>query len=591
MKDRLLAGRNAWRWLWPLSVALVVRAVRGYRGFPAIDEFAYVPLARATLDSTLYRGDWVLQGFTMHSPIWALVVGAADRTIGVANGLWLATVALTIATVFAAARLLRTAGVPAYVLPIFIALGFIGRVQGIGRGAFDGALGAGFHAQWLAICLLLWTYDAFARRRPVLTGVLLGLATLAHLVVGVHGAFALAIASLVARDRAFRDLAITALACAIISAPVTVPMLLELRDAAPASVPVRELIQSVFLFRAPHHYTLGDVSTPTKVVMVLLAIGGFAAAAAVRSGKYFTAHRRLAKVFAGHTVLLAASAALAAALNAPQPSSWALATTLPYQLDLTRTTPLVVVLSVLLMLAACWNGSAKDESPSRRTTWLACSVALASLVLLAVDWHIVLLLLIALAVGMAVLRVNYRTPMVALTLGAVAMTALFFSARDRRTAPAPTSETAALYAWAGDSTARDALFIVPPGFRAFRLLAGRPVYADFEMFPITSAAAGLEWRQRLELIAAPDAFTAEQRGWIPGVPLWDRSYAVRNTPTRIASLLRTTGARYFVWDSLAAEVPPYVPLDRAPDAEVRVAYANARFTVYERAGADTLMQR
>lgn len=517
----------------------------------------------------------------MHSPIWALVVGAADRTVGVANGLWMATIALTVATVFAAARLLRTVGVPAYVLPIFIALGFIGRVQGIGRGAFDGALGAGFHAQWLAICLLLWTYDAFAHRRPVRTGVLLGLATLAHLVVGVHGAFALAVASLVARDRALRDLVITALACAIVSAPVTIPMLLELRGAAPASVSVPELIQSVFLFRAPHHYTLSEVSTPTKVVMVLLVIGALTAAAAVRAGKYFGAHRRLTGVFAGHAALLGASAALAVALNAPQPASWALVTTLPYQLDLTRTTPLVVVLSVLLMLAVCWNVSMKDESPSRRTAWLACIAALASLVLLAVDWPITMLLLIAMAVGLSVLRVNYRTPIMAYALGAVAVVALIFTARDPRDAPAPPPEAAALYAWAGDSTARDALFIVPPGFRAFRLLAGRPIYADFEMFPITSAAAGLEWRQRLERIAAPDAFTASQRGWSPGVPLWDRSYAVRNTPSRIASLLRETGARYFVWDSLAAEIPPYTPLQRPDTPAARVVFGNARFKVYE----------
>ena len=578
MKVRLPRSRNAWRWLWPLSTALVVRAACGYRGFPAIDDFAYVPVARAALDPTLYAGDVLLQRFLLHSPVWAVIVGIADRTIGIPDVFWLATIALTVATVFAAARLMRTAGVPAYLLPVLVAVGFLGRVQGIGRGAFDGALGNGFHAQWVALCLLLWCYDAFVRRRAISSGVLLGLATLAHPLVGLHGAFALAVATLMARGSAWRELAVVASSCAIVSTPITVPILLHFGEAKRAAAPIAEVVRQGVLFRAPHHYTLDGISTPTLVLVGLLALSGVAATAAFDPRRRPIARPRLVGLCVGHILLLCA----ALALNGPlRETPIALASFLPYALDLTRTTPLTLVLATLLLIGAVWSPPRPSATRGQRALWLGLVLSFGTIALLGVTWQLAVLVLAVVGIGVRVLHIPFRTPVAAGTLSAILVAAVGWAALHDRRELAPTPDAAALYAWIHDSTATDALFVVPPGFREFRLLAERSIYADFELFPNTSPPDIIEWRRRLELIAQPDVVTAQQRGWAPGVPLWDRSYAVRNTPTRIAMLLGVTGARYFVWDSLAAEAPPYVPTSRQDESMARVVYANARYKVYE----------
>ena len=87
------------------------------------------------------------------------------------------------------------------------------------------------------------------------------------------------------------------------------------------------------------------------------------------------------------------------------------------------------------------------------------------------------------------------------------------------------------------------------------------------------------WRQRLEKVAAPDRLAREARGW-GGTVEWDRTYAGRNTPERIESLLRETGADYFVWDRQGLRVPPFVNRDRAPDPALAIAFENARYEVY-----------
>ncbi|HEX5386785.1 MAG TPA: DUF6798 domain-containing protein, partial [Gemmatimonadales bacterium] len=133
-------------------------------------------------------------------------------------------------------------------------------------------------------------------------------------------------------------------------------------------------------------------------------------------------------------------------------------------------------------------------------------------------------------------------------------------------------------------SSNDALFIVPPGMEGFREYARRSIYVDFKLFPASTVSAVPEWRERLDLISAPDGAARAAAGW-PAVPLWDRSYASRNTPARIAELLRTTGADYFVWDRRGLDVPPYVSLPRDPDPAVHVVYANDRFEVYALAGA------
>jgi hypothetical protein len=87
------------------------------------------------------------------------------------------------------------------------------------------------------------------------------------------------------------------------------------------------------------------------------------------------------------------------------------------------------------------------------------------------------------------------------------------------------------------------------------------------------------WRQRLENVAAPDALARDARGW-EGVAEWDRTYAGRNTPARIESLLHETGAGYFVWDRQGLRMPPFVNRNRTPDSGLAIAFENARYEVY-----------
>jgi hypothetical protein len=64
------------------------------------------------------------------------------------------------------------------------------------------------------------------------------------------------------------------------------------------------------------------------------------------------------------------------------------------------------------------------------------------------------------------------------------------------------------------------------------------------------------------------------------VPQWDRTYANRNTPARIVSLLGETGADYLVWDRSGLDLPPYVPIERPGVPGLALTFQNARFEVY-----------
>src|SRR6476620_10179556 len=179
-----------------LATVIVVRATRLYRPYPSIDDFAYIPLAWAWRDPSLFPRDTLLLGFVHHTPAWDLIVAALDRTVGEARGFWLLTILLTLATLAAVLRLMRATGVSPLLLPLVAALAFCGPVIGFGRGAYDGALGDAFHVQWLSLCAVLWSYDAFVRSRTAVAGAWLGAAALCHPVVAAHGAIVLAVAGI-----------------------------------------------------------------------------------------------------------------------------------------------------------------------------------------------------------------------------------------------------------------------------------------------------------------------------------------------------------------------------------------------------------
>src|SRR4051794_16070644 len=54
------------------ALGFVLRAARGYRPFPSIDDFTYAPLAWLSHDPTLFPRDTLLRAYPGYSPAWNL---------------------------------------------------------------------------------------------------------------------------------------------------------------------------------------------------------------------------------------------------------------------------------------------------------------------------------------------------------------------------------------------------------------------------------------------------------------------------------------------------------------------------------------
>jgi hypothetical protein len=268
------------------------------------------------------------------------------------------------------------------------------------------------------------------------------------------------------------------------------------------------------------------------------------------------------------------------------PARWRYASPLPYLLDLSRSSGLILPLAAVLLVGALELRPARQRGGpvARELLWTGLLALAATGLTFFVGWKLPLAGLCLATVGLRVIDENRRAA-AALWIGVVAFAALGTTrimAETVRRAPLPLSETE-LFRWVA-STSPNALFIVPPGLQQFRFYGRRSVYVDFKLFPPATPAISPEWRRRMELVAAPDRLALASPGWT-GVPQWDRTYANRNTPQRIVSLLRETGADYFVWDRSGLDVPPYVPVLRPQASGASVAFANDRFVVYALANA------
>ena len=551
-----------------VATAFLLRAVRGYRPFPSIDDFAYIPLARAAVFPELFPRDVMVQEFVLHAPVWTWAVWLSERAIDMASLFWLLTVVLSIATVWAGFRLLKALGTSGVLLPILCWIAFAGRVNGLMRGQYDGALGDAFHVQWLALCLLLWAYVALVERRAPLAGVLLGLSAVGHPVVAAHGAFVILVAAVLARES--RRLLQVGIAAAVVSAPLSLPLIFRLAEArAEVAVPSAQVIQAGYLFRAPHEYSLDYTTSGELAFMAMAVVAGAAGAGLLTRGRRNQPAAILGGILAGHVILAAA------ALLAHGP--WAIGgvlelSTLPFMLHLSRTSPLLLVTGAALALAAV-----ESEAGYRASRW---ALAIVLLILLLFPWSAGVFWFVLLS-GLALLtryaRGARHLPQVALALVA-ALSLAQIVASDRLEASIEPEERA-FYSWIRAKTPLEAMFIVPPGFQEFRTYTDRGVYVDFKLFASATPRLIPEWRRRLEVIAAPDSATHARRGW-PGMPAWDSSYARHNTPARIARLLRETGMDYFVLD--LASAPP----ERAPrvSPELTMIYSSGRFRVFKLRG-------
>jgi hypothetical protein len=573
-----------------LASAAVVRVVMGYRSFPSVDDFTYIPLAWAQLDPELFPRDEILRGYVNHVPLWPGIIWVLERTVGLAEGLFVLTLFLTFLTVYFLRQLVRSLGGSDYSLPLVLALAVTVSIRGIGRGAYDGLLGDAFHMQWLAIALVLGAYHAFVSKRPIRAGMYLGGAAWVHPLVAFHGAVCVAIGGLATGKRGIPRTIRTGLTAIVASLPVSLSLVREAaqrKTAAPVSETV--LLSDATLLRLPHHYEL-------ELIPFLLAglVGLLALAAMMRiAGRENAASTTFAGLLAGNGILLFATFIFHGPLffqDQPANSFWI------YALDLSRTTPLFLGLCGIAVAAALPGPEEPLHTAGKRTgaeRFLTFSVLFSVIFYLLINlvtveriWWIYVLGLFSTLAYLGRRGVIHARGLTAALL-VLAMIAGATFLRHAEIQDLPSSAEANLHSWVRTETPRNALFIIPPGLETFRINSMRSVYVDFKSYPPSQPALAWEWRQRLVEIVDSDATAMSLgRGW-PGVFWWDRAFAKRNPPERIAELLLETGADFFVMDRLYEQLPPHLPIgmEQSEGTGLDLAFENARYRVFRLAAS------
>lgn len=580
-------GRAAW-WLRLARIAgcaAIARAQLPYRGFPAIDDFAYLPLANATLDSTLFTRDSIVSATPLHVPLLPAILWFLRNTIGEAAGFWCLTWLLTGLTIAGLARCQRALGLDGWTLPLVVCVACLGRVDGLGRGDYDGLCGASFHSQWAALCCLLWCYAELIAGRLRRAGAF-ALATLAiHPVVGAHGIVtgAFGVCAWFPASCWARGLAAAMAVFWGIAASVFVAWL-AFRPLAAPSIDDLDLATRAALFRLPQEFEFERMKS--WLFLFIATLGWWSGVRWQRSGS--AAARVWLALFSAQLFLLAAGAAL---YEAQWIGWWSRWTFIPFQLSLTRTTPLLLALGALALARPLelWGRSSTwrlplPEGVSGLVSTFVATLAAGLVGLFQLTWNLASAAALAMLAASVPSRFERRAvPWRAAGWTAVGVAALAWCAsRDAWRASFP-PEQVALADWVATATSVDALFIIPPSFEEFRTLTKRSAYVDFKTVTLGRRPVARDWLERLIQVAHPDALAWSARGW-EGIVEWDRTYANRNSPARIADLLQATGADYFVWDRQGLRAPPFVERDETPDARIESIYANERYIVWKRTG-------
>ena len=166
----------------------------------------------------------------------------------------LLTAGVVVATALGVLRLMRALGAVGVLLPFALALGASAALS-LRTATAGPALE--FVLEPLALCLLVWCYDAFARGHTVRAGVLLGGAGLAHPIAFAHGLLALAIASLFTGEWRSRKLGITLAIALAAGAPAALQLGIAAFDLARLdAAEAARLIADGYRFRYPNLYTL-----------------------------------------------------------------------------------------------------------------------------------------------------------------------------------------------------------------------------------------------------------------------------------------------------------------------------------------------
>ena len=450
---------------------------------------------------------------------------------------WL-SLGIVLATALGVLRLMRALGAVGVLLPFALALGAATALSLRGTSAGPGLE---FVTEPLALGLLVWCFDAFARGHIIGAGVLLGAAGLAQPIAFAHGLLALAAASVFTGDWRSRKLGIAVAVALAAGAPAVLQLgnaavdlaRLDAGDAA-------RLVSDGYRFRFPNRYTLQRLPGEDGLQRLVVLFAGLAAALVLRWSALDRAARAVLGLIVGQA-LLSALAVLCYTRQLPGPWSRSAAA---YALDLTLTAPL------LGLLCGAALGAMVEVRVRRGTRGLTLRPALQNVVWVAAA-------LLALTTDWTVLWRSIRPP---------------------PAAPAVDRPTAELYAWARGTPKRTS-FIVPPSATGFRYYTRKGVYVDYDLIPPANPDALRLWRERTDQVSGADPRVATVPTWRRPYAI-DRAYAVTNTPSRIAELLHELGESYLVWDARGLDIPPHLPVERLPDARVVEAFRNERYVVY-----------
>ena len=500
---------------------------------------------------------------------------------------WVVTVLLAAGFAAGGFRLMRALGVEGALLPVALIIAAAGAGGPLTARGADGPSGAGYGMEPLALCLLLWCYDAFARGQAVRAGVLLGAAGIAHPVVFAHGLFVLAVATPFLEDRRWQRLGRTAVLALAVGAPAALQLAIGAVDLVRMdAVEGRRLVAEGYRFRFPGRFTFQGVTGAASLNRLLLVSAGAVGAGAMLRALRPPAARAVLGLLTGHALLVVA-AMLCYTTRLPGPWSRSVAA---HTFDLMLTAPLLPMLAGIALLAALEGrvlrtaGGTVSPLPLDLALW-----ASALTLLIFVRWSAWTALAIALAMlALVGLRAARAVPLAAAGLAAAA---LLSAAASYRTQVRPVSvdrEDEELYRWAR-ATPKRSLFIVPPSASAFRYYTRKGVVVDYDLIPPANPNGLRAWRDRIGAVARLEDYVQSYPAWRRPYAL-DRSYAIANTPTRAAELLREFDVQYLVWDARGLAIPPFLPVLRPSDPAVTEVFRNGRYVVYALSQPDSVQR-
>ncbi len=512
---------------WLIGVLIGVigigRAALGLQSYPYGDDMVYGPLARLAIDPSLYPGDEQLRSFDNHAWLYGLIWRAADATIGVVQAHMALTVALTVLVGLIMLWIAQSLGAAGRFVPLAFLIANVVDLRGVGRGAYGGAIGDHFHLQSLAICFSLLAFLAILKGRGIWAGCALGLAALAQPVLAFHAAVAIGCFYLPSGWRGLKHLSLVGVTSILIASPVLAGLSgLDLTAAYSAD----SIVRDGYLWRADHHYLL---PRQEYLLFSLYGVLGFVAARLLGKG-------------VGLNVGLAIFGGLSFGFYAYGFGRQTLSS-LPYVLDLSRSSPLLWVVSAAFASAAAEKAWARGD----RGSLFLIGAPIFAIVAANYQWSgvAVFALIISLmpVLGEAVPKIPrlfFAGAIAVAGTGAVIVSVI--------TTTPPLDRDPNLkdfYLWARKDSRPDGMFVAPPFIADIREFAQRSVWVDFRAVSMAQPDQMMESRRRHEAITPGFEALPPIGGW-QGARLWTLAYVTRHTTMSVVDLLRRTGADYFV---------------------------------------------